>query len=355
MKRRLCASSVFICLFFGPGAAHPIYVAQIQETITDKLTNNSVVVIARPTPENPFRFRPEVWLKGEPTDDLPPISFLVDSATRSAISKNPEDGVLFFYEADGENNWQRVLHVNSSVRDVLNVLMPVAERWSTGEDEAERFQFFAERLAHPDSTVRSLARSEVLQSRYGLMRTMKPELGLNEIQRALNDPLQVNFSPLYIAMLTQIDDPNAQLLVRRMFDSSKRLDLGARLTPWAVALIELDGEAGVEVVARVALRREPTTLETAMAASTALALHGLQGREDLRDAISDTLVQAAAMDPMLAIDAVAPLIEWEDWRAVEAVGAHLTGGSSQLGLHERFILMSYLVKAKQQKAELVTE
>ena len=62
--------------------------------------------------------------------------------------------------------------------------------------------------------------------------------------------------------------------------------------------------------------------------------------------IAEVLGQAAELDPAIAAHAISPLVAWQDWRAVGAVKAHLSG-SKPIGLRERLALNGYLAAAQQ--------
>ncbi len=333
-------------LWLLPGAApaHPVYIALPEETVSDHLKAATAVVLARPSPENPFRYLPATWLTGGNLTGLPPIPHLVDSGTRHRLARNAEDAVVFVHRAD-ETAWQRIGYANAAVRRMLDALISTVPDWTGGRDDPDRFTFFAERHGHPDPTVRRIAVIEMSQAPYRLIRSMTPALDRAELEALLRDPTQAPLAPLYVLMLGLVADPEAHALVRSMVARAQRLGMGSELLAWTTALIEIDGPAAVDRLASMVLGPTPVARETAEIVVAALGLHGTEGRIALRPSIARVLHEITSRDPALAAQAVHHLTVWEDWSAVSAAMAHLRG-DAPLGLQERFALTAYVAGAQ---------
>ena len=331
-------------LLSGAAAAHPVYIALPEETVSDHVRASDAVVLARPTPENEFRYAPDRWLKGEANQSLPPIPHLVDTGTRHRLRRNAADAVVFIHRPD-EMGWQRLGYANAPVRQLMEALVDVAPDWPGGRDDPERFAFFAARHGHPDPTVRRIATIEISQAPYRLIRTMTPVLDRVELETLLSNPTLAPLAPLYVLMLGLIDDPQADALIRSMVTRAQRYGMGADLLAWTTALIEVDGNAAIDRLASMVLGPVPVARETAEVVIEGLGLHGTEGRTALRSDIAAVLHEMTKRDPALAARAVHHLTVWQDWRSVSAITAQLHG-NKPLGMRERFVLTAYLVEAE---------
>ena len=347
LRRVLLIAVTALGLANGTVAAHPIYVALPEETMTDQLTKSAAIVLAQPDPDNPFQFRPAKWLKGNPNLNLPRIPQLVDSATRARFAREADYAVLFVYRSE-DQGWHRLANASSAVARMIDDLMAALPSWSEGRDDPNRFAFFASRHADEDPSVRRLALIELVQARYSLLRTLDPQLTVGDIEDLLRDPNEYPLASLFIVMLGLIDEARATTLVRRMVDDAHDLGLSTHVTAWATALVEIDGRAGVETLAQMAIGSHATERVTADAMLTALALHGTEGLVSERDRIAEILSRSAEIDTGFAVNAVATLIEWKDWRAAPIVEDHIRGGA-KLALPERMALTAYLAAAQGSK------
>lgn len=356
LNRTVGILKVFLVANFGQwffavvALAHPQYVTLPSETIADRLAASPIIVLARPDTSNLAQFQPNVWLKGNPKTELPPIPHVVNSVARLGFARNPQDGVVFAYRPDGPG-WDRIAYADPKVRQMVVDILAALPNWVDGRDDPDRFAFFAQRLTDQNPTVQNLALIELAQARYSLIRTLEPELSLEEIKAVLRDPMKTPLVPLFTVMLGLIEDEAASDLVRDVVGKADQLKLNSDVTAWATALIEIDENSAVEKLARIVfeLGADPRTRKTAETALTALALHGTEGHVALRDQIADILASAAEIDPAFALNAVSTLGVWKDWRAAPAVAAHLTGDTTMV-LQERMVLTDYLARAQQAEA-----
>ncbi len=121
-----------------------------ERTVVDRLLDSDHIVLARPGPENPFRYKRFDWVE---------FPFLVSSLHRHRSAANPSEAVLF--ARDGAYGpWQQLAYIDVAYRAVLGEVVARMPAWERG-DLRDRLQMFADLSAHPDSEVQRLALADV--------------------------------------------------------------------------------------------------------------------------------------------------------------------------------------------------
>ena len=261
------------CLAFAgahSALACGVCVEKPEKTVSDRILNADTVVIAREDRDQPYSFAPVTFLAGAAHDT--PIPYLVDSATRKRLDRNPEDGVLMLRKG---NEWTRAGYANAAWRHTADQILKHGARWQN--DPKARFTFFEAYLHGSDPFLRHLAIDEVSRASYDLIRGMAQPIEGAVARQALSDQTKIPWQSFYILMLGLSDRDEDHALVRERMSTAARIGSSSQLQAWATALVEFDGAEGVRVLVDnwlVAPHRSPQALRAVIAAMTTHAQHG---------------------------------------------------------------------------------
>lgn len=285
---KLTASILTVGAFAAASATACAFHTYLPErTVIDWLLETENVVLARPAPEDPFRFEAVEALEG--TLEQADLPTLVDSSTRRRLAVNPDDTVLFARDGGGYGPFQRLAYVDEAYREMLVEVMAKKSDWIMGDDQA-RFQYFADLLGHPEPALRDLALRELDRASYDIFRSLElaPEAG--PILRDLWRVDQIAFAPIRILLLGLSDDPAAREAIREGLEQAAKSGGAANtLGPYATALVELDGVDGVARLKEKFLLNQNVDGDALELAVEALAIHAGAGPEGLRAQILETL------------------------------------------------------------------
>ncbi|NDR58556.1 hypothetical protein [Aliiruegeria sabulilitoris] len=321
MKRGIAALVALVIGYSSPVHACSFHTYLPEMTVIDRLMMTENVVLARPAADDPFRFEAVEALEG--TLEQADLPTLVDSSTRRRLAANPEDAVLFARDGGGYGPFMRLAYVDPVYRALLEEVMARKEDWIMGDDLA-RYQFFADRLESEDQAIRGLALRELDRAPYDIFRQLDMSPAAAPILQEIWQIDQIPFVPIRILLLGRSGDDAAREAVVKGLDRAKRG--GAMyLGPFAVALIELDGRAGVEwlVTEYLSGQTDPDAAESAI---EALAIHAGGGDDALRTYILQTLSGFVHAFPEHA-DAVARQFVFRyDYGMVEPLREVMTAG-----------------------------
>lgn len=278
-------------------AACAFHTALPEATVSEQIAGSLAVIAARPANANPFRFEAVTVLKGDAPYDHPP--HLVDSGTRSRLSRNPSDAVLFARNADG--SWTRLIMLDAATRPIVDHILDDIDRWASPEGASARRDLFAGLLDHPDDRIRRLALRELDALPYSVLREGHYPIGAENLLNGLTDMQEIPFAPIRILLLglTQGDAAKAAIdhQVRRMARDFGDMHLGA----WITAAIEIGGPDGLAKVEQLFLGKARQSTETQIAAIIqALAVQRAGGDIILGPAIDATLRRLAEANPKAA-------------------------------------------------------
>lgn len=305
-----------------PAAACPVCVDQGSKTLADQILEARVVALARPDPDDPLRFRAVGLLQGAPNDleDLPPIPFGVDAATAGRLADNPGLSVLMTYSTDWdpgygpeqEGPWYRHMIVTAGRRAMIDGIFQRGDGWDWGATtDADRFAFFAARVADPDPVIRDLALAEISRAPYAMIRTLTESLTAAEIRRHLASPDATPYAPVLILLLGASADPAGRDAARAGFE--RAMHGGSDQFPaWLVAGVEAGGKPALAQVTRRLTDAAPLDPQERWEIVTALSVIG-SAREDFRDAIVPALAAAVHRYPELAADVAYTFFDWREW------------------------------------------
>lgn len=290
------------------------------ETIVDRMLASDHIVLARPDPENPFRFKAVTAVRGSPDEvDLP---HLVDSTTRRKMAAAPNDLVLF--ARDGSYGpWERLTYLDADGRALLDRIVPRLNDWERGEDK-DRFALFAEVLKHPDPTLANWALTELDRAPYEVLRSLPINVDAAQLSANMWAPHEYRYLPIRVLLLGLSGDEAARPLLdsglARSLNGLASIHTGA----YATALIELEGpEALPGLAAHLAPQgsADPVARESLI---EAMAIHGFSGDTDMQAAVRSAVEKALAADAALAPMVARQFGLRADWSHHERLAAVLS-------------------------------
>ncbi len=266
-----------------------------QPSLVDWLLGSDEIVLARPSPDNPFRFEAYEALEG--ILGLSDIPFLVDSSTRHSLSKDASAAVLF--ARDGAYGpWQRLAYVDASMASVLSTIMERLPAWEVGDD-IDRFSYFATLINHPDDRIHELALRELDQADYSILRSLDLAIEPRRLQEKLNQPSEAEFRAIRILLLGLSDDLNLRDRLEKGVESGVRFE-SVYLGAFATALIELVGPDAVAFIAANYLTNQELSLLARELLIEAVVLHVDTDVIGMEPSILQAINSALWLDPRLA-------------------------------------------------------
>ncbi len=288
-------------IFFGSLGAHmaaacSFHVKLPDKTISDYLVDSTVVVLAREDPANQWTYRPVAVLKGDETTAA--IDLFIPSTTRRRLANNPDDSVLLA-RSRSDGSWRRLAYVASENRALFERLVKNSDTWIQSADNAARLGFFAELQDHPDKSVQRFMLAEFDRATYRDLRQLEIRRPTEFLAQGLWQPFEQPWAPIRILLIGVRGDPEGRALVEKTITAAETTGWSMHLGAWAAALVEMEGEAGVERLRSGFLVRAEKPQQQIEAVLTALAVHGAGGDPDLRAAIDEALAELVTGRPDL--------------------------------------------------------
>ncbi|WP_165929245.1 hypothetical protein [Shimia isoporae] len=264
-------------------------------TLVEKLIDSSDIVLARPSPQNLFRFTPVEVLRGEVLMDE--IPHLVDSATRRRIANKPEDRVLFAKNAlTGE--WTRLAYIDGDMDDALREIMQRLPDWRDGELES-RAAYFSTLLGHDNAALNTLALRELDLLDYGTFRALSLQIDAARLQSRLNILTELDLQPIRVLLLGLSDQQGMTDFFREGVRLHAKSD-GPMIGAYGLALLEYQGAAAVEWIVQRQLAPQALPAQARSTLVAAMAIHHEVGAAETSVAIRDALARAVVVDRELA-------------------------------------------------------
>lgn len=261
------------CLGFGsrPAQACGVCVELPEYSLADQILSARVIVLAAPSPDNPFRFTPVSIVKGTPeqVEALPEIPFLVDSVARSAFRVNPNRTVLMIYGAGYRDKagrglssgWIKGFLMTPDRTQFLETLRAKGQGWVSGApDRAAQVAFFSDYLTHEDRMLRNAALIEIHRAPYRLVTHLADAVPTAQLLQDLRNPNRLAYAPVLIRLLGLQSDPKANERVRLGYQSALR-DRPLNLYDWGLAGIAVDRDQAILEIEKSLLRPDRTDEE----------------------------------------------------------------------------------------------
>lgn len=251
---------LFFCVVAWPRSLHAcsVCIELPEASVADHILSADFIVLARPQPDNPFKFAPiQVWKENDrEIGRLPEIPFLIDSVTRRALQSDPDKTVLFTYGSIDRDSagraisrrWTRIFLMTPERAEFVNRLREAAAFWpSTISVKQERIAFLANYLSHPDPILRNVALIEIHRAPYQLVHPLKTSVQTSQLLEEFGRIDRVSYIPVSIRLLGLQTDEKAAAVVRSNFAEvlrSKR----SNVYEWALAGIEVDGMKAIRAI-----------------------------------------------------------------------------------------------------------
>ncbi|WP_170610545.1 hypothetical protein [Ruegeria arenilitoris] len=303
-----------------PSLACGVCVTLPEYSLADRILSSRVIVLAAPSPDNPFKFVPVKVLKGT-SDQLaraPEIPFLVDSSTRAAFRADPNRRVLMIYgssllDKTGRGlsaEWSKAFLVTPERAEFLSQVRSSGQSWGIGQsDSRDRIEFFTHFLEHHDRVLRDTALLEIHRAPYPIVRELGITVSTDVLRQDLRTVGRYAYAPAAIRLLGLQKDSQAREFVRSQYSSSLKTG-GLSLREWAVAGIEADGSKAVAQIGN-AIAENYGTQDDLKALIRALADAGAVAPEH-REQISEVFKQTLEDDPASVVWIAAAVNVWED-------------------------------------------
>lgn len=306
------AAFAFLLMASGPAHACLVCIPLPERTLADHVADAAAVALARPDPDDPFRYAVSEYLKGDAVGAPGGIPFLIDSTTRRRMAGDAEVFTILSRELPG-SDW--ALHATGGAA-MVSVVREVADRsddWLADDGNEGRFAFFAALHDSPEPGVRSLALAEISGARYGLIRTLAPKLSRADVVRVLRDPTMFEWAPIHILLLGLSDDAADRAFVRSAFEAAGRSPAATTLGAWTTAYLEVDGAAALDRI-RTAYIDDPARSEAQMIEIVrALSTFSAVAEPALGDDVLTHLGMLATARPGVAAEAARELSLAGDW------------------------------------------
>lgn len=320
-----------LILAAGPAAGCLVCIEQPEDTLTDRLWDATTVVLARITEEDPFLYRPVETLSGTIAE---PIAFVVNSVERRRMAADPDRIAVFLHEPRG---WTIGGHGGAEFAAFVRTVLASEQVWSDMAEDPDRIAAFAALHAHPDPVIRRTALTELSRVPYARLRGLEVDLEVDWLAARLQDASWYGWWPILAHLLGLHDNPTAHALVR-----ARALDVpAATRAPWLVALVEIEGDGGIERILEAV-----SDEEDARAAVRALVAHADRSHE-LADVLATALRSLASKDPEIAAEALPGLRTLGDMSLAATVAQMLAAGPD-LDPATAFVLKSYLATARRE-------
>lgn len=335
------ASFLSVMASVSPAMACSFHGYTPQPTMVERLFGSEHIVLARPTPDNPFRFSEITALVG--SAEYVEIPDLVDTTIRQRLLNNPEDHVL--YARDGAYGpWTRLGYINDDAMPVLQVVMQNLPTWRLGNDR-ERFSYFATLLNHPDKEIHALALSELDLADYSILRSLPLDIDTYKLQSRLDISTETFLAPIRILLLGLSPSDEVQPFLEA--GVARNIDVaGSLLGAYATAMIENGGAASVQRLIDAYITRPDVSLEAREMLAEALVIHSLNGDSDTQRAVQAALSNAIITDPSLAAPVARRFGARYDWSLGDAIYDVMRSGKIRSPL-ETLLLTQYVTLARE--------
>jgi hypothetical protein len=330
-----------------PSHACAFHTYMPSKTLVDQIIEAEVLVLARQAPDDPFRFTPFETIRHRV--EPPPIPDLVDTATRRRLSDEPNHAVLFAYDADSDG-WIRVTYVDEVMRPVVDHIVELAPRWSTGGDD-ERVRFAAALLGQKNQALRRLALTELDRAPYSMLRKVGVPIGAEALLNDLWRFQEIPYLPIRALLLGLTGNDAARAVIRTAVERAAHVRSSSNLGPWATALIEIDGSSGVAMLQALFLRDATQPAKARELVVEALAVHNISAEPQLRGAIGLALSDFLRRDPASAVMIARQFGSRNDWTQAERLKEALNGGAVEKG-PDLDVVTSYLAQARRPRADV---
>ena len=349
--RLICSTALLLlAALSSPAQACMVCIPFPEGTAIDDLLDADAVVLARENPHKPFSYVAIETLRGELED--PAIDLFVNSSTRRRLSLDPDYAMVLVRlrnsrpSQPGERyQWRSIGFASDDYEAIVRATLKNAATWQSPGGDEHRYDYFMRRLASNELEVQKLAYLEVGKAPYEVIRRADAFVDSARVHAFLADPLYLEWRRLYILLLGVDASATDAAIVRETLQNLAYFDRTLNLSAWATALIEVDGEAGIEWLEKQYVgnpgRAQDRVLETLKALST----QGSVPLSPLRLRIVESYRLLLETHPQLAGWIARDLVSWQEWQLAEAL-ADLRADNIALDGPSGFAIDYYLGRAR---------
>ena len=245
------------------------------------------IVLARPDPEEEFRFTIIASLEGDPGASKVPQT--LSGIERDRMIEHSDDAVLFA-RSGFFGNWQRIGYVPGRHRDLFERIADRLPDWRQGK-EHDRLALFARYAADQDPLVRTAALIELGRQQYAVLRGLKHAMPADRLLDRLGVLSEHYLMPIRLQLIGLSGDPSALGAMKDLLANAVRTN-DPNLRHHATAFIELGGASALHEFSTTYLS-DPGTLPAARRSiMDAIALHLREGDPRLRFMLQWVIQQA---------------------------------------------------------------
>ena len=277
-------------LTLGTGDAHAcaFHGYTPNPTLVDVLLATEQVALGQPVAGRAGLYRVTQTLAGPPLTEVevPPGSRL----------KTPQDDLVLLARDGAYGHWLPLAVMEDGFAHVVTQVMAQQSNWIYGDD-GPRLQFFARLINDPNQQVRTLALEELDRVPYAALRAAPlPKVQGLAQELASGDEVLL---PIRVLLAGLSKDRGYAGYLMAELDKAVEEDL-PYLGAYAVALIELDGKAGVQRIFEEYLQPGDLPESTQVRLVQALVLQYRNGAGAARRVIGDEMAAQARRSPQLA-------------------------------------------------------
>lgn len=334
-----------VCFTSGPAISCAFDMVKPERTKIDWIVESEVLVLARPSDEDPFAFNVIRVLAG--VDDGPPIGHLVDSSVRRKLAAHASDAVLFAYSFD--QGWQRVAYVDGRFRDVLQEALDHRDAWQ-GSMPQSRLSFIDDLQNSSVPEHKSIVIGELDKVPYADLRTMDIRISDQELLGDLWTRTGYSYQAIRVLLLGLSGTPAAREEVHAFIERVEDWAWANNLGAFAAAYIELEGASGIEHLAKTMLLDSDQPLDKIEQIVMALSVHHGLGDEQLRTSIQDTIDALVIQRPEVGVVVARQFSLRSDWSQSTVLEPLVRDRA--VGLGDLLTISVYLARAREDGIKL---
>jgi hypothetical protein len=311
-------------------------------TLSRQLAESVELVAMRPSAGNPFQFDPVRQLKGIPSErTMPPV---VDDVTRQLLLQNPNQTALFARTYGG--GWKQLLLIDDSNRGFVEEVALQSGAWDTSQGRADKRDYFAAQLNHPNAAIRFIALRELDAIDYAILRQGKYPLAVQSLLTDISDLRWTAYAPIRILLLGILGGEDAKAAIFTRLKGSAEANSAGHLGAWITAAIEAGGIDGLHQLEKIVLEPKVSLAsQQLLEIVRAISVQSAGGKAELRQALDATIRRLVWQYPETA-----PIIPQvfglaSDWSQVSLV-RELIAANKLATMTDLKLAATYLARAR---------
>lgn len=288
-----------------------------EPTLVDLLYATDHVVMARLDGDDPSLYAPVSALIGPAASDLP---IRTNPEIRQRLLDAP--GLTVLLARDGAYGpWMELAVLDDQFRDVIEQVLYQKSVWSWGGD-GERARHFAGLVNHSNPDLRRLALQELDRVPYATLKGLG-RTSVHNLRQEL-ETLTDDLTPIRVLLAGLSKDESFTGFLQAELDTAVPLGV-PYLGAYATALIELKGQAAVEVILDRYLSTQRFPLDTRQKLLEALAIQHKTAPPETRRSIARGVAELMRQAPDLRDSVARQFGIRSNWVAAQPASAGANG------------------------------